>query len=130
MKEIPFRFEHSLLLVEARLWGPTAMRDLVLAVDTGTSVTTFLPEVMDRAGYSIRTAAGLTTVTTALGREQGYWRQVDRIEALGVQMTDFAVNVFDLHERAGIDGLLGLNFFLSLNVEFRFPEQVIRIHPV
>lgn len=129
MKEIPFRFEHGLLLVDARLWGPTATRDLVLAVDTGTSVTTFLPEVMERAGYSIRTAAGLTTVTTALGREQGYWRHIDRFEALGVQMTDFAVNVFDLHERAGIDGLLGLNFFLPLNVEFRFPEQLIRIHP-
>lgn len=126
--ESPFRLEGGLLLIDVELTGPFSTDKLTLAVDTGTAVTTILPEVIDRLGYDIRTAGGRTTVTTAVSQEHGYWRHVDRIEALGITVSDFPVHVFDLHERAGIDGLLGLDFLLPLIVEFRFPEGLIRAH--
>lgn len=52
---------------------------------------------------------------------------MQRFGTLGFELTDFIVNAQDLHERAGIHGLVGLNFLRQFNYEIRSKEGVIRL---
>lgn len=65
-----------------------------------------MPGVLDSLGYSPLTGDETSSVVSA-GQ----------------------VNASDLHEKAGIDGLLGLNFLHGYNYEIRFKEGVIRVEP-
>jgi hypothetical protein len=69
-------------------------------------------------------------MTSAIGKEHGYILQVRRFAALGVAREDFRVHVFDLPDRYGIDGLIGLSFLRALNVELRFGDDKIVIEPI
>ena len=50
-----------------------------------------------------------------------------RFSALGFTVTDFSVHVFDLAERYGIDGRLGLSFLSRFNFQVRFAEGLILV---
>lgn len=109
----------SLIIVSARLWGPTGKVKLDLALDTAATLTVIVPEIVDGLGYSPRQGDAITTVSSALGKEPGYLLRVQRFSALGFAETDFRVHVHDLGDNAGIDGLVGLNFLCQLNLEIR-----------
>lgn len=109
----------SLIIVSARLWGPTGKVKLDLALDTAATLTVIVPEIVDGLGYSLRQGDAITTVSSALGKEPGYLLRVQRFSALGFVETDFRVHVHDLGDNAGIDGLVGLNFLCQLNLEIR-----------
>lgn len=126
-----FRFDpaEGLVLVEGHIRGPLGGADLVLAVDTGASVTLVTPETLDRIGYSARDGEAITTITTALGREHGYLLRVHELRALGLAVPGFRIHVHDLPDGSGINGLLGLDFLRELHVELRVREGVIRVEP-
>jgi len=89
-------------------------------------VTTVVPEIVDSVGYSARDGFKRTRVHTAIGEEAGYALRVAEFVVLGVTMTSFPVNVFDLgHEN--IDGLLGMNFLSEFNYEVRSAERRILV---
>ncbi|HWO18863.1 MAG TPA: hypothetical protein VNO30_08805 [Kofleriaceae bacterium] len=71
-----------------------------------------------------------TSVTTAIGQEHGYLLKVARLEALGITLTAFPVHVFDLAERYGIEGLVGLNLLRKLNYEIRSEEGRILVEEI
>lgn len=126
MKQItPFDATASLIIVEAQLWGPLGQTSLRLVLDTGATETLLVPDVVDDLGYSPRDAEIVTGVYSAVGKEQGYIRRVDRFSALGFDRTDFAVHVFDLADHYPIDGLVGLSFLRQLNYEVRSAEGSI-----
>ena len=83
--------------------------------------------MIDEIGYSARDGMAQTSVTTAIGQEHGYLLKVARLEALGVTVTAFPVNVFDLADRYEIEGLIGLNFLRKLNYEIRSEEGRILV---
>lgn len=89
-----------------------------------------VPEVVDKLGYSPRDAEQITGVYSAVGKEQGYITRVARFAALGFEVEDFRVHVFDLADRYDIDGLLGLTFLRRLNYEVRSAEGVILAAPI
>lgn len=130
MKTVRFDPAKDLILLWTRLWGPLGDRRCVMALDTGASDTLIRPDILDGLGYNPRDAGGVTTVTTALGVEPGYWLPVKRLWALGYEFTDFRVNAHDLPEKCGLDGLLGLNFLEHFNYEVRSKEGVILVTPV
>lgn len=59
---------------------------------------------------------------SAIGKEHGYMIRVPRFSALGFTLTDCSVHVFELADRYGIDGLLGLSFLRRFNYEIRSAE--------
>ena len=46
----------------------------------------------------------------AVGAERGYLIRVARLRVLGFAEANLRVNALDLHEGAGVDGLLGFDF--------------------
>jgi hypothetical protein len=64
--------------------------------------------VIDKLGYGPRDGEFVTTVRSAIGKEQGYTLRVKRFSALGFTLPDYLIHVFDLATGDDIDGLVGL----------------------
>jgi predicted aspartyl protease len=122
VKVTRFDSKGDLILVKARVWGPRGKMPASLAVDTGSAHTVISAGLIDDLGYSPRQGEEITTVRTAVGKEQGYTLRVSRFWTLGFVVSDFPIHVFDLPEGFGIDGLVGLSFLRQFNVEIRLME--------
>ena len=125
MKVTRFITTAGLMAVRARIWSERTFRDLTLIIDTGSTETLILPEILDELGYSAREGESITVIRSAVSEERGYLIRVPRFRALGYEVCDFAVHAHDLPEGFGIDGLLGLSFLGRLNYEVRSVEQRI-----
>jgi predicted aspartyl protease len=124
------RFDRTrdLIFVSGRVWGthgPPAPLRLVL--DTGAAETIIVPEILDELGYGPRQGEAITTMRSAVGREEGYMIRVARFACLGYHATTFLVHAHDLPEGWGIDGLIGLSFLRQFNYEIRSLESRILV---
>lgn len=129
MNVMRFKPRDKLIIIWVRIFGPLGDRRCRFALDTAASTTLVVPGILDALGYSPLTGEEATSVVSVVAVEPGYLRRVSRFRALGFEHVNFQVNASDLHEDAGIDGLLGLNFLHEYNYEIRSKEGVIRIEP-
>jgi predicted aspartyl protease len=128
--ETAFDPRRNLIIVEGEVAGPLGETSLRLVLDTGSSETLIVPDILDDLGYSPRNAEAVTGVYSAIGKEQGYITRVQRFAAMGVTLTDMRIHAFDLADRYGIDGLIGLSFLRQFNYEIRSAEGRILLEPV
>lgn len=122
MKVTCFSRKRDLIIVNAKVWGHHHRTRLSLVVDTGAVDTTVTPDVIDKLGYSPRHGERVTTVRSAIAKEQGYTLRVRRFSALGFALPDYLIHVFDLATGDDIDGLIGLSFLDRFNYEVRSKE--------
>lgn len=117
----PFDPEYRLVIVLAELEGPSGNAVLRLALDTGATRTLVNVGMLVSIGYDPALATDRLQVTTGSGVEFLPHISVSKIIALGQERTSFSVLCHTLPTSAGIDGLLGLDFFrgLTLNIDFR-----------
>jgi len=120
----PFDPEQGLIVVRAELWGPAGSAVLRLALDTGATVTLVNAGMLVAVGYDPALAPERVQVTTGSGVEFVPRVTLDKIAALGQQPAHFPVLGHTLPPSAGVDGLLGLDFFrhLTLTLDFRTGE--------
>jgi predicted aspartyl protease len=128
--ETPFDPESDLIVVNATIWGPRGSVPARLALDTGFAATVIIPDLLDEIGYSARDGMARTSVTSAIGEEHGYLLKVAQFEALGFTLTTFLVHIFELADRHGIEGLIGLNFLRRFNYEIRSEEGRIFVEEI
>lgn len=116
-----FNAREGLVIVRARIWGPTGDALLRLALDTGASSTSVRTGVLVSIGYDPAAALERVQVTTASGVEFVSRLSVHKLEALGQSRTHFAVLCHTLPPSASVDGVLGLNFLREhrLVIDFR-----------
>jgi predicted aspartyl protease len=124
------RFDRArdLIFVGGRVWGPHGPPALLrLVLDTGAAETIIVPAFLDELGYSPSQGEAITTMRSAVGREEGYMIRVARFACLGHHATAFLVHAHDLPEGWGIDGLIGLSFLRQFNYEIRSIEGRILV---
>ena len=123
-----FNPHQGLIIVRARLWGPTGQTSLRMALDTGATATLIRPAILVSVGYDPANAPDRVQMTTGSGIEFVPRLAIDQIAALGQQRTNFPVIGHTLPPTASIDGLLGLDFFRvqRLIVDFRKGEINLR----
>ena len=125
-----FARERELIIVEAEVVGPTGRTtEARLVLDTGAAVTTLVPRVIERIGYTQRDSFKKAKVHTAIGEEHGYWLRVAELTVLGVTTPNFAPTVFPLGHK-DIDGLVGMNFLRHFNFEIRPADRQILVELV
>ena len=116
----PFNPVSGLVLVTARVSGPTGSREVRLAVDTAATETVISRRVLENVGLNTRTGP---TVPVIMGGGTVLVPLVtaDALEALGQTQRDLAVQAHTLPTSLPIDGLMGLDFFRGyrLVVDFR-----------
>ena len=124
---LPFDPQQGLIIVPAELWGPSGSAVLRLALDTGATSTVVNIGMLVALGYDPALTPARVQVTTGSGVEFVPRVLLDRIMALGQECAGFPVLGHTLPPSAGVDGLLGLDFFRgwSLTVDFRTGQVVL-----
>jgi aspartyl protease family protein len=117
----PFDPERRLIIARTELEGPSGNAVLRLALDTGATRTLINVGLLVSIGYDPALAADRSQITTGSGVEFVPHLSLSKITALGQERTGFPVLCHTLPQSAGVDGLLGLDFFrgLTLTVDFR-----------
>ncbi len=120
----PFDPTHGLVLVWARVFGPTGQRSVRLALDTGATTTAVRTGVLVSLGYDPAAGPERIPMTTASGVEYVPRIPVSRIEARGAFRAPLLVVAHTLPPSATVDGLLGLDFFRGrrLVLDFRLGD--------
>lgn len=118
-----FRFNprEGLIVVSTSVEGPTGCAVLRLALDTGATSTLINVGLLVAIGYDPAVAPTRVEMTTGSGIEFTPRLTVAKMTALGHSRTGFPVLGHTLPPSAGVDGLLGLDFFRNriLTVDFR-----------
>lgn len=116
-----FDSQRGLIVVRAELTGPSGSGILQLALDTGATSTLINVAMLVAIGYDPALAMERLQVTTGSGVEFAPRVELQRLTALGQERYGLEVLGHTLPPSAGVDGLLGLDFFrgLRLNVDFR-----------
>ena len=120
----------KLIVIPATIEGPRGTTVARMLLDTGATMTTVSPEMLDLVGYSPRDGGLRTRVHSAVGEEHGYQLQLAAFSALGVRLDDHLVNVLDLGHEDIADGLIGMNFLNELNYEIRSAEGRILVERI
>ena len=123
----PFESKQGLIIVPAELWGPSGSAVLRLAVDTGATGTLVNVATLVAIGYDPALASDRTQVTTGSGVEFVPRVVVERIVTVGQERKGFEMLCHTLPPSAGVDGLLGLDFFRgqSLTLDFRSGRLIL-----
>jgi predicted aspartyl protease len=117
----PFQPHAGLIVVRAELEGPAGNGVLRLALDTGATTTVISAAMMVAVGYDPALAGTRLQVTTGSGVESVPSLAVNKLSSLGHERQSMSILCHTLPPSAGIDGLLGLDFFrgLALLIDFR-----------
>jgi predicted aspartyl protease len=107
---VPFNPSYGLIIVPARLRGPTGETHLRLALDTGATSTVIRANALLSIGIDPAESKFLVQMTTGSSVQQSPKVSVDRIDALGQHHDDFLVIAHTIPTSAGVDGVLGLDF--------------------
>lgn len=118
---VPFDQHGRLIYVPAQISGPSGEAILTLALDTGATRTLISPEIMIEVGYEPSQTRQFSQVTTGSRVERVPLLTLATLITLGREKQQLIVACHSLPPSAGVDGLLGLDFFreLNLNIDFR-----------
>ena len=104
-----------------------ATRDILVALDTGASITMIPPEVATDLGYDLSnpneqmiTASGVVLIKRITVR---------KLTAIGETVENIDVVCHDLPEGSIIEGLLGLSFLRHFDVNISFSTGTIELRP-
>ena len=116
-----FDRKQGLVIVHAELFGPTGSAILQLALDTGATSTLVNIAMMVSIGYDPALVSDRLQVTTGSSVEFAPCIKLKKMCALGKERMELPVLCHTLPASAGVDGLLGLDFFrgLKLIIDFR-----------
>ncbi len=129
MADFPYKLDKRLITLPVIIYGKKYKTMGRFILDTGASFTIIDHSLAEAIGYSARDGIGQSTVSSVLGKEQGYRLILESLETLGNKFSRIEVRCHDLQEQ-GIEGLLGMNFLEKFDWCIHPQKQVISIHQV
>ena len=124
-----YRFDprRGLVIVQARLTGPSGAAFLRLALDTGATGTLVNVGMLVALGYDPSLSIERKQVTTGSGVEYVPLVVVRQVAAVGITRSRLKVLAHTLPPSAGVDGLLGLDFLRNRKLAIDFRLGSIRV---
>lgn len=96
------------IILDTQLYGPLGVVRLRCLLDTGTTATIIDTKAIDQVGYGARMGKGRSRLV-ALGTQEGYRLDVERLETMGFGVAPCEVLCHDFAESLRIDGLIGMD---------------------
>jgi predicted aspartyl protease len=121
----PFDPKDGLIVVTARLSGPSGPIFTQLALDTGATTTLINPSSLLAIGCDPATVSERTRITTGSGVEFAARLTIPSLDVLGESRANFIVLSHTLPPSASVDGLLGLDFFRGRELNINFANGII-----
>lgn len=111
----------GLIVSSARLRGPTGETYARLALDAGATLTIVRTAVLVSIGCDPDGARDRIRITTGSGVASAPKISIARLDAIGQRRESMSILSHTLPASAGVDGLLGLDFFRGrkLVIDFR-----------
>jgi predicted aspartyl protease len=122
----PFDPGQRAIIVDAEVAGPKGVA--ALGLDTGASYTLVNVALLVAIGYDPAVAPDRVQVTTGSGVEFAARVVLRRLKTLAHERLDFPVLAHTLPPSAGVDGLVGLDFFRGLTLTVDFRKGQITLH--
>jgi hypothetical protein len=107
---LPFDPREGLIVVPARLYGPTGDAIVRLALDTGATGSVVNWDLLVLLGYDPAIIPERVQMTTGSGVEFVPRIMVQRIDALAQRRDNFPILCHTLPPSSTVDGVLGLDF--------------------
>lgn len=104
-------------------------RDVIVALDTGATITIIPTEIAVALGYDPANSSRQMQLLTASGTASAKFITVRKLTAAGETIEDVDVLCHDLPGNSGIKGLLGLNFLKHFELNISFSTGTIELHP-
>ena len=104
-------------------------RDVIVALDTGATITIIPTEIAVALGYDPANSNRQMQLLTASGTTSTKLITVRKLTAVGETIEDVDVLCHDLPGNSGIKGLLGLNFLKHFELNISFSTGTIELHP-
>jgi predicted aspartyl protease len=123
----PFDPRGGVIVVSARLVGPSGDAAASLALDTGATTTLIDPEILVGIGCDLARPLSRAVVTTANGVQYLPTVLISRIEAIGTSQKSMEILAGRLPPSAAIDGLLGLDFLRKRRLAIDFRKGLISL---
>lgn len=118
--------ERGMVLAIARLHGQV-VRDAIMIVDTGSSLTTITPQMAQLIGFDLESPLKEQVVHTWAGTISSPVFVVPRVRVFGQEVHDLEVACGELPPKLGLDGVLGLNFLRHFDLYINFREEYIEL---
>jgi clan AA aspartic protease (TIGR02281 family) len=107
--------------------SPAGARSMQLLIDTGATLTILTPEMLAQRGIRYRDTGRTAVFNTANGRVRAPVYTLDALAVGDWQVSQLEIGVLDLGDRAGVDGLLGMNFLSHFRFFIDQNEMVLRL---
>ena len=126
---VSFDPSQGLIVVPARIHGPSGDVIARLALDTGATGTMVNWDVLLLVGYDPGAVQDRIQVTTGSSVEYVPQISLQRIESLDTERLDFPVLCHTLPPTAMVDGLLGLDFVRGKRLSIDFASGCLELRP-
>lgn len=116
-----------IIVVEVELVGESATRIVDMALDTGATYTVVPWVVAEALGYAPAASGRRVNLTTASSVEVVPLISLKGTRALGVEATEVETACHDLPPGSPVEGLLGLSFLRSFDIDLHFRQGVLEL---
>ena len=128
MTKVKFNLQDKAIIVQVCVEADGMTNDLRFLVDTGTYETLISEEAMVQMGYVRANSNEDVPIKTVTGIAMALRFETERISALGVTRRGMNVISYPMLDDAGIDGLLGLDFFEGTELAVNFNSAEISVY--
>ena len=109
--------------------GADVFRDVIVALDTGATITMIPTEIAVALGYDPASSNRQMQLLTASGTASAKLITVRKLTAIGETVENIDVLCHDLPGNSGVKGLLGLNFLKHFDLNISFSTGTIELRP-
>jgi hypothetical protein len=121
--------QEGLIIVVTEVAGSLGVAVVRLALDTGAKRTMLNAGILTALGYDPALSRDRIELTTGSGVEYTPLVAVDGLTCLGEERRGFPVICHTLPPSAGIDGVLGLDFFHKRKLMIDMSEGIVELYP-
>ncbi len=114
--------------IPGNIYGPLGEQNIRFAFDPGSYRTIINTSILDSIGYQATGDSSKLSTSSIIGKEWGYSLLIKKLSILRFEFSNINIASFDLPEKYGIDGLMGLDLIEKFEITLRHRDHWIQFN--